>query len=170
MLLLFFQQIGKHIAALPKSTNDERSIRCFFCASNYANKLLEAAGPEDEEQDQDKDSNSDAEFEIQESSALIADQEIEELRPTTATSWKAARDYCSTNNSERSVDREAVEIQVRPHTATRTTDQEKAPEAKAHGKRRLLSTGKCPVCGEQKKHLCAHLATRKPGHGWSAEI
>lgn len=62
-----------------------------FCASMLI-KLLEAAGPEDEEQDQDKDSNSDAEFEIQESSALIADQEIEELRPTTATSWKAAKE------------------------------------------------------------------------------
>ena len=140
-----------------------------FCASMLI-KLLEAAGPEDEEQDQDKDSNSDAEFEIQESSALIADQEIEELRPPTATRKAAKEITAPPTTAERSVDREAVEIQVRPHTATRTTDQEKAPEAKAHGKRRLLSTGKRPVCGEQKKHLRAHLATRKPGHGWSAEI
>ncbi|XP_031559863.1 uncharacterized protein LOC116296048 [Actinia tenebrosa] len=48
-------------------------------------------------------------------------------------------------------------------------DPEKEVMVTCVKKRPLLSTGECPVCGERRKHLRAHLATNKPGHGWSSE-
>ncbi|XP_048585586.1 uncharacterized protein LOC116613159 [Nematostella vectensis] len=68
-----------------------------------------------------------------------------------------------------------------PHTSTTGSDKPKdhlatnappvgsaAKQAVAAKKARpLVSTGACPVCGEHRAHLKAHLASNKPGHKWS---
>lgn len=52
---------------------------------------------------------------------------------------------------------------------SRPPDTEGPPRARSKTKpRTLVSTGKCPVCGQEKRHLRAHLMTKKNDHGWSA--
>ncbi|KAK3747207.1 hypothetical protein QZH41_004121 [Actinostola sp. cb2023] len=64
-----------------------------------------------------------------------------------------------------------TEVEEVPQDALDEVVEVLGPEAgnKTRKKRPLLSTGKCPVCGEHRKHLRAHLATNKPGHAWTKD-
>ena len=62
----------------------------------------------------------------------------------------------------------SIEGVAEPVSVPEPSEDAPPQETKAQ-KRYLLSTGKFPVFGEQRKHLHAHLATNKPGQGWSAE-